>query len=104
MYAMKTFCEWNPAREAIAWTTGDARIGCNEPAAVLLGRHGEWHLCEGCASLAVFAHFRERSLLATLLYSTPQPSNTRAAEAPQGRETRLPRARHDILPKRTPRP
>ena len=68
------------AREEIALTTGGARIGCHAPAAVLLGRYGEWHLCEGCARLAVFAHFRERSMLTALLYTArdtkPQPLNT----------------------------
>jgi hypothetical protein len=95
---MKTLCEWNPAREEVAWTTGGARIGCHEPAAVLLGRYGEWHLCERCARLPVFAHFRERSMLTALLYTTPQPSKTRAAEASNVRETRFATARHDASP------
>lgn len=67
---MKTLCEWNPARDEIAWTIGEDRIGCHEPAALSLGRYGEWHLCVRCAGLSAFAHFRERSTLAALLYAT----------------------------------
>ena len=72
MYAMKTLCEWNPARDEIAWTIGEIRIGCHEPAALSLGRYGEWHLCVRCAGLSAFAHFRDRSTLAALLYATGQ--------------------------------
>jgi hypothetical protein len=94
---MKTLCEWNPAREEIVWTTGGARIGCHEPAAISLGRYGEWHLCEGCAKSSVFAHFRERSILTALLYTArytkSQPSETRATENPHARETKLATAR-----------
>lgn len=71
--AMITFCEWNPARDEIAWTSGDGRIGCHEPAAVSLGRYGEWHLCDHCAKLSIFAHFRERSAMTALLYATRPP-------------------------------
>ena len=71
---MKTLCEWNPARDEIAWTIGEDRIGCHEPAALSLGRYGEWHLCVRCAGLSAFAHFRDRSTLAALLYATGQRS------------------------------
>ena len=99
---MKTLCEWNPAREEIALTTGGARIGCHAPAAVLLGRYGEWHLCEGCARLALFAHFRERTMLTALLYTArdtkPQPLNTGCRNAVRARETRFDAARRVSSP------
>lgn len=66
---MKTLCEWNPARDEIVLTIGEDRIGCHEPAALSLGRYGEWHLCARCASLSAFAHFRDRSTLAALAYA-----------------------------------
>ena len=96
---METLCEWNPARGEIAWMTGDDRIGCHEPAAVSLGRYGEWHLCEACARLAAFAHFRDRGMLTALLYTAgytnSHPSKSRVAEAPHARETGPAGARHN---------
>jgi hypothetical protein len=69
---VRTLCEWNPARDEIALNIGAARIGCHEPAAVSLGRHSEWYLCERCARLSVFAHFHERSMLAARFYASRQ--------------------------------
>ncbi|HEX5863962.1 MAG TPA: hypothetical protein VF014_06850 [Casimicrobiaceae bacterium] len=88
MYAMKTLCEWNPARDEIAWTIGEDRIGCHEPAALSLGRYGEWHLCVRCAGLSAFAHFRERSTLAALLYATKHAKLQTSKGAPHRRAGR----------------
>jgi len=49
-------CEWDP-------DTGEAAVvggGCKNPATVVLGAVGEWHLCESCAALPVFKRFKVR--------------------------------------------
>ena len=72
MFVVRTFCEWNPARDEMALCVGEARMGCHEPAAVSLGRHDEWYLCQRCARLTFFAHFHERSMLAARSYASRQ--------------------------------
>jgi hypothetical protein len=78
---VRIFCEWNPARDEIALSIGGARMGCHEPAAVSLGSHAEWYLCQRCAGLTFFAHFHERSMLAARAYaSRPDPPKANPRE------------------------
>lgn len=66
------YCEWNPERGTPATmerTDGTrspwVRHGCPQEATVSLGRGGNWHLCETCATLPAFRRYRVRKALKT---------------------------------------
>jgi hypothetical protein len=56
---LATACEWNPTSNREA-NTRDALHG---PATVLVGKNGEWRLCEACAKLPRFDTYKRRMAL-----------------------------------------
>jgi len=52
-------CEWNPVTHAGAFDP-PTPTDCKNAATVVLGRRGEWHVCETCAADPSFKRFRVR--------------------------------------------
>ena len=48
-------CEWNPTANRPCYYGEE-----HSSADVIVGANGQWRLCEGCASLQKFKHFRKR--------------------------------------------